>query len=57
MGHYDIQQVCLNGHQVTANYSSSPEFRRDFCATCGEKTITRCPSCCLLYTSDAADDG
>ncbi len=45
MGHYDIQQVCLNGHQVTANYSSSPEFRRDFCATCGEKTITRCPSC------------
>ncbi|MBD3708590.1 DUF2321 domain-containing protein [Klebsiella pneumoniae] len=37
MGHYDIQQVCLNGHQVTANYSSSPEFRRDFCATCGGK--------------------
>lgn len=39
MGHYDIQQVCLNGHQVTANYSSSPEFRRDFCATCGEKRL------------------
>lgn len=45
MGNHDTQQVCLNGHQITANYHSSPEFRKRFCATCGEKTIHECQNC------------
>lgn len=45
MGTYDIQQVCSNGHQITDSYNRFPEFRRDFCPECGEKTISHCPSC------------
>jgi len=45
MGHHDVQQVCLNGHQITDNFNRSPEFRKNFCTTCGEKTIHKCPEC------------
>jgi hypothetical protein len=45
MSHYDVQQVCLNGHQVTDNYNGSPEVRENFCSKCGEKTINQCPDC------------
>lgn len=45
MGKYDTQEVCLNGHQTTDSYYGSPEFRKKFCTTCGEKTIHTCPSC------------
>lgn len=45
MGHYDVMQVCLNGHKITANYYNYPEFRKAFCTYCGEKTITECPNC------------
>lgn len=45
VGQYDIQQVCLNGHQITANYYRSPKFRRKFCPKCGAETIYKCPSC------------
>ena len=45
MGYHDTQQVCLNGHQTTANYHRSSEFRRKFCATCGAETINKCPCC------------
>jgi len=45
MGYYDVQQVCLNGHQITGNYDRSPEFRKKFCSICGEKTIHKCPEC------------
>ena len=45
MGYHDAQQVCLNGHQVTANFHRSPEFRRDFCEKCGAKTIYKFQSC------------
>lgn len=45
MNYHDVQQVCLNGHQVTANYNSSPEFRKNFCEKCGEKTIYKCLEC------------
>lgn len=38
-------QVCENGHIITENYNSSPEFRKQFCTVCGAKTITTCPSC------------
>jgi hypothetical protein len=42
---HDAQQVCLNGHQQTDNFYSSPEFRRDYCDDCGAKTIHQCPTC------------
>lgn len=45
MGYYDVQQVCLNGHQITDNYNGSPQFRKNFCSICGEKTINVCPNC------------
>lgn len=45
MGYHDIQQVCLNGHQITDNYNRSPGLRKNFCSICGEKTIYQCPEC------------
>jgi len=45
MGTYDVQQVCENGHQITASYHTSPEFRRKFCYRCGAATIHACPNC------------
>ena len=45
MGQQDVQQVCLNGHQITDSFNSSPSSRRKFCPTCGEGTISACPQC------------
>ncbi len=45
MGYHDIQQVCLNGHQITDRFNQSPQFRKNFCNQCGEKTIHKCPEC------------
>ena len=38
-------QVCLNGHQITAFYDTSPENRKDYCSDCGAKTIAACQAC------------
>jgi hypothetical protein len=45
MPHYDVMQVCVKGHQITAHYNSSPERRQDFCKECGFPTIFACPRC------------
>ncbi len=45
MGHYDTQQVCLNGHQITDSVKKHPNGKKDFCNTCGAKTITTCQNC------------
>jgi hypothetical protein len=45
MGKYDVQQVCLNGHQITDRYNGSPERRNNHCSICGEKTLHQCPEC------------
>lgn len=45
MGYHDVQQVCLNGHQITDNYNGSPQFRKSYCNLCGERTIHQCPEC------------
>jgi len=45
MGQYDVQQVCMNGHQITSRYHANPELRKNFCRECGEKTIFQCPEC------------
>jgi len=43
--YYDIQQVCLNGHQINSSYKRYPEYNKDYCDKCGEKTIYLCPNC------------
>ena len=45
MGWYDTSQVCLNGHVITDNATSSPEFMQKYCSECGEPTIITCPEC------------
>ena len=44
-GCYDVAQICLNGHVINHSAETRPQHNRDFCPTCGEKTITKCPSC------------
>ncbi len=44
-GHFDTMQVCLKGHQITARYTKSPQFRQERCEKCGAKTINACQNC------------
>ena len=44
-GGYDVGQVCLNGHVANFLARSQPEHNKNFCSTCGEKTIDQCPQC------------
>lgn len=57
MGSHDTQQVCLNGHQMTANYHRSPNFRKKFCSTCGKETIYRCSICNAEIPGEYHTDG
>lgn len=45
MEEYDIAQICLNGHCTNDSYKSLPQFNKNYCDNCGEKTITLCPNC------------
>ncbi len=45
MAQYDIAQVCLNGHIRNGAINLRPENNEEYCAQCGEKTITQCPQC------------
>ena len=45
MSDYDIAQVCPNGHVANSSFVDLPEFNKDFCETCGEKTINECSKC------------
>ncbi len=42
---YDIAQVCPNGHTANDSWTRFPDFNKQFCDKCGEKTITTCPKC------------
>ncbi|MBI5421778.1 TIGR02391 family protein [Candidatus Peregrinibacteria bacterium] len=57
MGYYDIQQVCLNGHQITDSYNKHPQFRKEYCDECGEKTIFECPNCNVPIRGDYHVEG
>jgi len=57
MGSYDIQQVCLNGHQITDSYNQFPQFRKNFCDKCGERTIHQCPACSHPIKGFYQDEG
>ncbi len=45
MSVYDVAQVCPNGHVSNSLFIDFPEFNKDFCDKCGEKTINECPNC------------
>ena len=55
----DTMQVCLNGHVINDGYRKYPEFNKDFCNSCGEKTITNCPNpeCDKPIPGDLQDTG
>lgn len=57
MGYYDVQQVCLKGHQITDRYNSSTQNRRKFCSECGSETIHQCPACQSPIPGDYHSDG
>ena len=42
---FDIQQVCLNGHQINSSFQRNPKKNKDFCDECGAETIHLCPNC------------
>jgi hypothetical protein len=48
----DTKQICLSGHIITSSYEYKPHSRKDYCDICGEKTITKCPSCLELIPGD-----
>lgn len=45
MNEYDVQQVCVNGHQITDHFYTAPESRSSICQSCGASTIYVCQSC------------
>lgn len=42
---YDVMQVCLNGHSITSSAVRYPDFRQDFCSSCGSRTLMACEAC------------
>ena len=42
---YDVAQVCPNGHPANGSTKNMPQFSKDHCEKCGERTITECPAC------------
>ena len=42
MAQYNVSQVCLNGHIRNDTIHLHPEANEEYCARCGEKTITQC---------------
>ncbi|MFM5276432.1 DUF2321 domain-containing protein [Aeromonas caviae] len=57
MGYYDVQQVCLKGHQITDRYNYSTQNRKRFCSECGSETIHQCPACQSPIPGDYHSDG
>ncbi len=43
--HYDVAQVCLNGHMINDACKHSPETCEDHCSRCGDPTIRACRFC------------
>lgn len=42
---YDTAEICLNGHVISDAINEFPVHHAEFCARCGEATITKCPKC------------
>ena len=44
-GHYDVAQICENGHVANTMAREYPGTNQDYCDKCGARTIVICPSC------------
>jgi len=44
-GYFDTAQICKNGHVVNDSVKRLPESCANFCAKCGEPTVTECEGC------------
>lgn len=42
---YDTALVCAAGHLVNANVHTRPQHNARHCSSCGQPTISACPSC------------
>jgi hypothetical protein len=40
---YDVAQICPNGHVANDTTQQFPQFNKEYCENCGEKTIASCP--------------
>ena len=43
--HYDVAQICENGHVANSRAHDHPDSNQDHCDKCGSPTIMGCPSC------------
>ena len=43
--HYDVAQICLNGHIINSSTLRFPQHDQKYCDKCGAETIINCPSC------------
>jgi hypothetical protein len=43
--YFDTMQLCINGHFITDQYNDQPLSRKEFCTSCGAKTIHQCQNC------------
>lgn len=53
----DVMQVCLNGHVINDGYQKYPQYNKEYCNKCGEKTITNCQNCGKPIPGDMQDTG
>lgn len=44
-GRYDVAQICSNGHVINKYARTMPRFNKEFCDTCGARTIIACQKC------------
>jgi len=54
---YDISQICLNGHVINSEVQRYPDFNKEYCPDCGERTIIQCPSCKEYFRGEYKVDG
>lgn len=43
--HYDVAQVCQNGHVINSMARDYPNSNQDHCDKCGAATLMACPDC------------
>ena len=43
--HYDVAQICINGHVINAASLRNPHRSQKFCSLCGAQTIDSCQKC------------
>lgn len=44
-GEHDIAQICISGHIINSSTKKRPQFNKNFCDRCGQRSIRECQSC------------